>query len=159
MSFKTTETTKFTEGLPAQNNNQFEFTFWRDSDVRFTDLDVLGHVNSVRYHDFFATLRTQFFIETIPDWPNCNPVPVLKTASIEHIGEVIFPAQLRLGLNLVRFGNSSFDLKMGLFFEENLKAVSENRFVFVDREKKASASLPKSFIDNVKKGGFYAEKN
>ncbi len=110
-----------------------KYSFWAKDQVRFSDLDALGHVSSVRTNEFFANARTQLFRKAIPEWPLSKQIPILKINAVRHESEIGYPQQLETGLFVEKFGNTSVNLVMGLFGNNDCLALCRNVFVFIDR--------------------------
>ena len=119
-----------------------DYHFWYSDKVRFNDLDALGHASSVTINAYFAGARTQLFNSGVPEWPNAQIMPIMKASSIEYIEELFMLEEIDIGLAVSNFGNTSFTLDMALFSDETCKAVTQNTFVFVDRQKKEKTPPP-----------------
>jgi acyl-CoA thioesterase FadM len=108
------------------------YKLWIKDNVRFSDLDALNHVSSVRINEFFASARTTLFKQAIPGWPTSPHVPVLRLNIISHEAEIGFPQALDIGLCIEKFGTTSVTLVMGLFESDKCFALCRNIFVFID---------------------------
>ena len=124
------------------NPQPADFDFWYSDKVRFTDLDALGHAGSVMINSYFAGARTKLFKLAIPDWPKGNIAPVLRKSEIEYRNELFFNDEIEVGLKIQKFGNTSFTLDVVIFKGNTCMALSENVFVFIDRDQQKAVPIP-----------------
>jgi acyl-CoA thioester hydrolase len=125
------------------------YNFWFEENVRFNDLDVMGHVNNVKYNEYFAGARTKLFFEAIPDWPRANIVPFTRTASVDYQQETFYPSRLDIGLRISKFGRTSFEIICGMFVGDDFKAVNTNTFVFVNKTTREATPIPDTAKQNL----------
>jgi acyl-CoA thioester hydrolase len=113
--------------------------------TRWIDNDVYGHVNNVRYYEFFDTVINRYLIET---------------GGLEiHTGEVIgiavetmcrfhrplaFPDTVNAGLRVATVGTSSVRYEVGLFRGDDAAPAATGHFVhvFVARATQRPAPIP-----------------
>lgn len=127
------------------------YTFWTSEHVRFADLDVMGHVNSVAFAVYFesgriAMLRSLGFHESAVDRGI-----VLAHLSVDYRGEVHYPAQLRIGTRIERIGRSSFDIGYAVFVGDRCAATGRGVSVRVDREGHRPVPLTDAEIAQLKR--------
>ncbi|MFZ4762133.1 MAG: acyl-CoA thioesterase [Alphaproteobacteria bacterium] len=134
----------FTEEQQSRNY----YRLWLQDEVRFSDLDALGHVSSVRMHEFLATARTMLFVKAIPDYPHAAIIPILKKQLAVHQHEINYPASLDIGLTIERMGNSSVTFCLGIFQGTQCAVLARNVFVFSDRQARRSHAPPQQVVEN-----------
>lgn len=91
------------------------YRFWIDEHVRFADLDLLGHVNNKAFTTYAESGRAAFLRETGLWNPADRRQNVIARLEIDYLRELHYPARLRVGVNVLRFGRSSFSLGLGIF--------------------------------------------
>jgi len=113
------------------------YSFWAEENVRFADLDMLGHVNNKAYATFFETARVGFMIECgLSDGTRVGVAMV--RLEIDYRKEIRFPATLRLGVRLLRLGNSSLTLACAIFTDDVCASTSQSTAVRFDTTTRGS---------------------
>lgn len=92
-----------------------DYRFWADERVRFFDLDPLGHVNNVAYTIYVESGRAAFLHDTGFWLPNTPARTVIARLEVNFRQELKFPNELRVGMNVLAIGRSSFSLGTGIF--------------------------------------------
>ena len=136
-----------TDHFTAKHLDRSQYKYWHKDQVRFNDLDALGHVGSIRVNEYFAGVRTKLFKETIPDWPDSDVFPVLKLSIVQYEAEINYPADLDVGLLIEKFGNTSLAVVMAVFDSAKCLALCKNVFVFID-DKTRLATAPSETTKN-----------
>lgn len=116
--------------------------FWIDEHVRFADLDTLGHVNNNAIGVYFEQARVALTHEFGGFREGCPWTVVLARSVNEFKAELRFPAAVRVGLRVLRLGNSSVVLGGGLFHEDRCIATQEAVCVIVDAATHRPAPIP-----------------
>jgi acyl-CoA thioester hydrolase len=110
-------------------------------DIAWGDMDALGHVNNVRYFDYFQEARIEWLRElNIPMTEQTGPI-VLHIACT-YLKPVIYPATLSLTSKIHSLGNSSMVMDHDLYQEETLVAQGVCKIVWVDYTRNKSVTLP-----------------
>ena len=113
------------------------YRFWATEHVRFADLDMLGHVNNKAYATYFETARVAFMTECgLSDGLRVGVAMV--RLEIDYRKEIRFPATLRLGVRLLRLGNSSLTLACAIFNGDVCASTSQSTAVRFDAELRGS---------------------
>jgi acyl-CoA thioester hydrolase len=113
------------------------YRFWAEEHVRFADLDMLGHVNNKAYATYFETARVGFMTHCgLSDGVRVGVAMV--RLEIDYRKEIRFPATLRLGVRLLKLGNSSLTLVCAIFNGEVCASTSKSIAVRFDGETRAS---------------------
>lgn len=108
-------------------------TIWRQDIIRFSDLDILGHVNNVAYMVFFETGRVAF-LEQLGQPPRDRehgPTFVLAHIAADYLAELYYPGTVDIGTSLRRVGSSSFHLGHGIFHDGVCRAIATSIIVHV----------------------------
>jgi acyl-CoA thioester hydrolase len=135
--------------------NKLRYRHWVEENVRFSDLDALGHVNNNAIGEYFENARAALFSIITPGWPWCDEIFVLAQSSIDFRHELHLPAHLRIGSCITEIGRTSMKVANALFHEENGLAYCENVSVLIRRSTRKPVALPealremlKNFMDN-----------
>lgn len=91
------------------------YRFWTGERVRFADLDLLGHVNNKAFTAYAESGRFAFLSETGLWEPGAPRQNVIARLELDYLRELHHPAELRVGVNVLRIGESSFSLGQGIF--------------------------------------------
>ncbi|NKF20932.1 acyl-CoA thioesterase [Solimonas marina] len=115
--------------------------FWIEERVRFTDLDLQGHVNNTAFNIYAESVRTAFFHEVgllQLGGPRQN---VVARFEMDYLREVRYPAVLRIGLRVLNIGTRSFLLGIDIFEGGTCVANALTTMVRWDREARGSTPL------------------
>ena len=117
------------------------YKFWAEDNVRFADLDALGHVNNNTFGIYFETGRVAFMTGIgIRNGPE-DPAVVIVHFEIDFRAELHFPARLDIGIAVAAIGTSSVTLAGGLFHDDLCHATSKAVMVRLNRETRRSIAL------------------
>jgi acyl-CoA thioester hydrolase len=78
--------------------------------VRFRDLDALGHVNNAVYLTYLEVARTAYFSRLEPDWVGKGHF-ILARAEVDFLRPILLQDPVEVGVRVVRLGRSSFDME------------------------------------------------
>jgi len=83
--------------------------------IRFNDIDALGHVNNTIYMQFFDLGKLAFFQECLGEEVNWNEVtPVLVHMEVDFTTPVFLDSKIRVNSYLIGFGNKSFRMEQDI---------------------------------------------
>ena len=96
--------------------------------ARYADVDPLWHINNVAIAQYYeearvSTTRRIMGGGRIPTGPELRPL--LARQSIDYLREASYPGKLTVGVGVLRIGNSSYTLGMGMFQDGNCVSVSD----------------------------------
>lgn len=113
--------------------------------VRFRDLDCLGHVNHAAYLAYVEQARTLYFHEltgiAIPDglrW-------VIRALSVEYMAPLGFGEVVDTGWRLARLGRSSADYRFELAAGGRVVAEGSGVLVYADPRAGRSEPIPDEY--------------
>jgi len=138
---KTKETDKKTDTL-----NQFDsFKYKTNIETRFTDFDLMGHVNNAMYFTYMEIARSKYWKQAIGwDWKKTGVV--IAKASLDYIVPILIDDKISMYVRTSRIGNTSFDLEYLLVKMVNNDEVicSRGKTVCVafDYQTKSSSPIP-----------------
>ena len=103
--------------------------------IRFSDLDVLGHVSNHIYGQYFELGRVTWF-RLIPDFPTT----VVASTSIDFLSEVRLEDEVIVKTFCIHKGNKSLKLQHLLF--ANGRLCTKSVAVLVGFDRKTRKSMP-----------------
>lgn len=117
-------------------------------DVRWGDMDMLGHVNNAKYFSYSESARIAFFAEVFgPELSRFEngTGPILADIGCSFHRQVHYPATLEIGVRVVKIGRSSLQLNTPIFLTGETQAVADVRSVIVwfDYDKQTPVGVPK----------------
>lgn len=127
------------------------FPFYVDIEVRFRDIDAMGHVNNAVYFTYLEMARSHFFrnffeIESPFDFP-----VILGEASCRYLAPVRLGDGIRIGLGVSRFGVKSFDIDYRLeTAPDRPVAMAKTTLVMYDYSQAASVPVPDRFKQQIR---------
>lgn len=121
------------------------FKYRTDLEMRFTDLDMMGHVNNAVYFTYMEIGRTKYWKQAIHwDWKKTGVV--MGKASITYIKPLHLGDKISMYVRTSRIGNTSFDLEYLIVKMQNGEEIicSKGKTVCVvyDYETKSPISIP-----------------
>ncbi|MEN2975816.1 thioesterase family protein [Tistrella bauzanensis] len=141
------------------------YSYFHPFEIRFSEVDMHGHVFNGRYLDFFDTAVTGFLIArgcdeilSVDGAGNgtgtadaAAPVYFVRRAGVEFLAPVRFRQRVEVGVGIARMGRSSlsFALEVHGEGEDAPRARGEIVWVAVDRATGRSAELPASLRDKL----------
>ncbi|MEQ1438898.1 thioesterase family protein [Fontimonas sp. SYSU GA230001] len=117
------------------------YRFWIDEHVRFDDLDMLGHVNNKSFTTYAESGRAAFLRHTGLWRPGAAPVNVIARLEVDYLRELHYPADVRVGVRVLRIGRSSFTLGLGMFSDGHCVATAATVLVHIDPVTRRSVEL------------------
>lgn len=115
-----------------------------DIQIRFSDIDVLGHVSNCVYMQYFELARVEFLgtVDKMSPYGSARMAIVVVNCNIDMMREVLFNDKVRVETWCSRIGKTSFTVQQELF--ANDVCTSRARFVCVgfDRNARKSMALP-----------------
>lgn len=79
--------------------------------LRFNDIDTMGHVNNAIYQDYFDFGKVAYFNHVLGSDVNWNLTGlVLAKITIEYLLPIEINEEIELRTKIIRLGNKSFDM-------------------------------------------------
>jgi acyl-CoA thioester hydrolase len=114
-------------------------------DVRWSDLDALGHVNNAIYATYVEEARLRWFSGLDGAWKNEASYPVVVSQTINYRRAIEWPALVVVEIHAARIGNSSLTLGFRILDDgEGAAADGNTVLVWVDTETGRAGRLPVS---------------
>lgn len=101
---------------------------WFEISTRFGDMDPARHVNNVAVAQLYEEGRVRFHRERA----GSDPITVVVAQiTIHYLGEVHYPAPVRIGVGAAHVGRSSFTTSQALFQDDICVGLAETTAVRV----------------------------
>ena len=124
------------------------YTYWHREKLRFSDTDMIGHVNNVAFAALIESGRVAFThggaLKKMPP----DMLVVMARLELDYLAELHWPADIDVGSRLLRIGKSSFVIGNGVFHGDLCAARARTVLVAIDRNTRKSRALP----DDVREG-------
>ncbi len=121
-----------------------EFSYFVEIDIRWADMDSLGHVNNANFLTYVETARVKL-LEKL----GFKDVPIIMASiKIDYINQLSYPQKIEIGQKVVRIGYSSFDILTAIFEKKNgtIITVSTTTLVCFDYKKQTKIQIPQEII-------------
>lgn len=105
------------------------FNHWASEQVRFSDTDMLGHVNNGALTIYCETGRTQCVLRHLMTDGVEGLVFVMARLEIDFRRELHWPAQVDIGTGILAIGRTSFQIGQGLFVADECVASATSTLV------------------------------
>jgi acyl-CoA thioester hydrolase len=107
------------------------FRFSVEIDVRFRDLDALGHVNNAVYLTYFETARMEFW-RRVNDRVDLSGMDmILARAEVDYRSPLVYGDRIEVGVRGVSVRRSSFVLAQAIVHRPSGRLVAVARKVLV----------------------------
>ena len=113
-----TETKKYRHSTPVQ--------------IRFNDIDILGHVNNAVYQHYYDYARIHYFKNVLGknvDWKKFSLI--LASIKIDYISPISMHDEIEVQSRVEILGNKSISMKQKLINTSTREIISTNRAVLV----------------------------
>lgn len=118
-------------------------TFRTDIEVRFSDFDLYGHVNSVLYFNYCETARVKVLKDVLMELADNHVHIVVAHAECDYLLPILYGEKLSIETHASRMGNASFELEYRLSDgDRKTYAVARTTMVCCDSIWKAVVPVP-----------------
>ncbi|RYJ13968.1 acyl-CoA thioesterase [Halogeometricum borinquense] len=125
-----------------------EFAYESKLDVRFRDLDPVGHVNNAVYATYCEQARIDYFQDVLKvEGSDVNTV--LANVEINYRKPIEGLGELTIALGVSEVGNTSFEMEYELSFEDEVVATASSVQVVIDPETKEPAPIPNEWRERI----------
>lgn len=124
-------------------------------EVRFVDIDVMGHVNNAVYFNYFEQARMKFFEEMIQqEWDWNSAGIVLARNEIDYKRPITLNEKARIDVTCEKIGNTSlvFAYNVGVEKDGEFIICSSGKSVIVcfDYKKQQVIAVPQVWKERIK---------
>ena len=121
----------------------FKFKLTLPLQLRFNDVDSLGHVNNTIYFSFYDLGKTTYFDEVKKAYPHLNDVgAVIVNAQADFLAPVFMDEQIAVQTSVTELGNKSFKMLQQVINTETNEVKCVCRTIMVGFDKKTNTSMP-----------------
>ena len=112
--------------------------------VRFSDLDLMGHVNNSVYLSYFEMARVHFFAKILGlEWDWDTQGIILVRNEIDYIKPILLHDKPKVFISVEEIGNKSFTLSYKIKVEEKLVTTGKSVMVSYNSVVSKSTLIPK----------------
>ena len=123
-------------------------TFSTPIELRFSDLDIYGHVNSVVYFSYLETARVKLFKVFFQELTEKQIFTLVAHAECDYKLPILFGDELVVSVDMDRIGTTSFDLGYRLHDgKEKTYATARTTLVCFDNIKKVTIPVPECIVN------------
>lgn len=122
-----------------------DVTIAATASVRWSDVDIYGHVNNVAYYAYVDSAVNGWLMGEIgEDLRRLESIGIVAETGCRYLAEIDFPARVDIGLATERVGTSSVVYRFAIFLADDDLVRATGRFVhvYVDREHRRPTSIP-----------------
>lgn len=120
--------------------------------VRFSDIDMLSHVNNAVYLNYFESARIHYLSQIVDrNWNWKKQGIILKVNEIEYILPVFLDDNIEIKVYVEKIGTKSFSLVYELYCDQVIKTVGKSVLVSYDFETNSTTSLPDDLRQGLQK--------
>ncbi|TNE97058.1 MAG: acyl-CoA thioesterase [Bacteroidetes bacterium] len=103
--------------------------------VRFSDLDILGHVNNAIYLSYFEIARVHYFGQLLGiDWDWKHYTVVLVKNEVQYFKPVLLHDEVYVHMSVTHIGEKSFTLGYELKVNGEIRTTGSSTLVAWDAE-------------------------
>lgn len=118
-----------------------DYSFTAEVDVRFRDLDTMGHVNNAVYATYLEEARVAYF-EKVLDASLHEVDTVLANVELEFRRPVELDDEVTVAVRIPELGESSIPMEYEVRADGEVAATGEAVQVVVNRESGSSRAIP-----------------
>ena len=118
------------------------FNFVIPIEVRFRDLDVLGHVNNAVYMTYLETARIKLMMELTGARTLGELGMILAEITCSYRSPAFYGEVLNVGVRIAEIGNKSFVMEYRIEEQESGRLVATARSVQVSYDHRAQRTVP-----------------
>jgi acyl-CoA thioester hydrolase len=118
------------------------FPFWYEEKLRFSDIDMLGHVNNVAYAALIESGLIAYIREGLGAPLPPGALVVMVRIEIDYRAELHYPATVHIGSRLMRIGRTSLVIGCSVFRGDLCAATSVTTLVLIDSKTRRPMLIP-----------------
>ena len=108
-----------------------KFRFSITVDVRFADMDSMGHVNNAVYLTYFEAARMAYWMHVTGRTDLKGMDMILARAEVDFRSPLVAPESVEVGVRCASIGRTSFVLEQDMHERKSGRLVAEARKVLV----------------------------
>ena len=124
-----------------------KFNFNMPLQMRWNDLDALGHVNNAIFVTYFETARGVFMLKACPEWNWQKDMFLIANINVDLKKELLLTAQnVRVHVKSANLGTKSFVLEYAITSEKNnetiVHATGSTTQIMFDMKTRTTIEIP-----------------
>ena len=131
--------------MPDFEDEKDKYTFKMKLEIRWSDMDQLGHVNNAKYLTYFEQARIEYLHE-VCQWNWTETGAILANAYVDYHRPVVYPAPTCVYVRVSKMGNKSFELSYMIISEiggkEEIMTTGYTTLVVFDYDSNTSVAIP-----------------
>jgi acyl-CoA thioester hydrolase len=120
------------------------YHFYYPVEIRFSDLDPLGHVNNARYLTYLEQARIAYF-QHLGLWTGVSFIDIgiiLADVQITFRAPILYQQKVQAGVRVARLGNKSLTMEYCLEEQANGFELATASTVLVSYDYRTNSSIP-----------------
>jgi len=122
--------------------NQIPFKSIIPIQVRFSDVDMLGHVSNTVYQNYYDAGKLHYFDEVLPEMDFINIGVVGAMIKIDYLKPIFMRTSILVETHVTHIGTKSLTMEHQLVEEHTLDLLSTCQVVLVCYDVKEQKSIP-----------------
>lgn len=126
-----------------------DFEYWTDVELRYKDLDPVGHVNNAVYVTYLEQARMGYFRDvmelTIEDLDL-----VLAHVEVDFRRAIRWDQDVSVGVRVVELGTKSFEMAYEIRADDEVAATGETVQVALEPDGSGSRPIPDAWRERIK---------
>lgn len=118
-----------------------DYAYPVERDIRFFDLDGVGHVNHASVAHYFEEGRLSYLLG-INDPIHADPVLMLVHIAIDYLAQLHWPGKVLIGTRVGKFGRTSVHWEQAVFQDGQCVARAHSVMALADRSSASSVPIP-----------------
>ena len=119
-----------------------KFRFALTVDVRFADMDSMGHVNNAVYLTYFEAARMAYWMHVTGRADLKDMDMILARAEVDFRSPLVAPESIEVGVGCASIGRTSFVLEQDMHERKTGRLVAEARKVLVHYDYNTLRAVP-----------------
>ncbi len=120
--------------------------------IRFNDIDIMGHVNNAVHQYYYDYARLQYFRDVFGRLISWNEQAlILASIHVNYKEPIGLDEQIEVHTRITRIGNKSIGMAQKIVNTQTgtVKSYSESVLVGYDRKKEATFSIPREWRERI----------
>lgn len=119
--------------------------------VRFSDIDMMGHVSNIVYQSYYDAGKVHYFDRVLPDMDYINVGLVGASVKIDYLKPIYMRSRIYVESHVVRVGSKSITMNQSLVDEETGEVLSTCSVVLVcfDVKQQISMTIPERWKQRI----------
>jgi len=119
--------------------------------IRFNDIDIMGHVNNAVHQYYFDLARMNYFLEIFTETTSWHDEAlVVASIKVDYIVPVFLTDNIHVETSIYEIGNRSIMMRQQVVDNKgDIKSVSDTRMVAFSNKKSESIVLPERWVNKI----------